>query len=206
MEIQNLHIDQVPKTIANEWFDRGKNEETLFRFVSYWIVFNHLYNYGLTNIDDKNERCRIEDYCKRHMPTLINTLDFRELKLDEFLSNPVIPGSRTVDDILPFESKDKIKEKILNVLYHYNLNNNNSKDKYREIEGKAEKIAEEYLNIRGSNKRKKIMSLFSAMYTVRCNLFHGNKTPHPSRDYYLVEESASILEKCLESLIKETFK
>ena len=36
-------------------------------------------------------------------------------------------------------------------------------------------------------------SLFSAIYTVRCNLFHGNKSLGDLRDKALVQEAADVL-------------
>lgn len=207
MVMQSLHLDRVPKTIAKEWFDRGKNEDTLFKFVSYWIVFNQLYNFGVSNIDNTTERERINKYCRNHIRVLKQKLDFTKLDLTEFYAGPVIQGSGTVNDVETNDSIIVIKEKILKKLSGFSLaNRSNNIENIRELENKAKDIARDYINIRDNNGNDKIMSLFSEIYTVRCNLFHGSKTPTPSRDYFLVEESNAVLEMCLEDLMDDTFK
>lgn len=209
MDTMVLHIDESPKHIAKAWFDKGKNEETLFKFISYWIVFNHLYNYGIDNFDDSDERFRIKSYCKRHLQVLESTIEFSKLDIYEFEKSPVLSGPKTIGEISQFKSKYDITEMIIDELYYTVANERNPIDKkikIIELKEKAKAITDEYFDIRGDNNKRKIIALFSAMYTVRCNLFHGMKTPDPSRDYNLVEESASILEMCLKDLIEDTFK
>ena len=48
-------------------------------------------------------------------------------------------------------------------------------------------------------KKGDLESLFKAIYTVRCNLFHGNKMLGDVRDKALVEEAANILIEILSS-------
>ncbi len=53
-------------------------------------------------------------------------------------------------------------------------------------------------------EEKRMEALFLTIYQVRCNMFHGSKTPEPERDYQLVDSSQKILEKVLRKLIEKT--
>ena len=225
MSEHNSLSAEYPYEIAEGWFDKGQNEETVFKFISYWIVFNHLYNYGLIDIDEKRERKRIEEFCKNNMETLVQTIDFSKLDLSAFLDKPVISGSKIIKGIDGFTSRDSIIERVKDSIYKPDpkegklldkaLKDNALKDKIlkekalkeKDLKEKAERIADDYLNIRGSDIEKKILSLFNEIYTVRCNLFHGSKMPieNYERDYNLVAESAAVLELCLPELVFNTF-
>jgi|GEM_PF-2461267 len=49
--------------------------------------------------------------------------------------------------------------------------------------------------------KSKIKELFMIIYQVRCNLFHGQKSPSRQRDQQLCEASAHFVELLLEELI-----
>lgn len=44
-------------------------------------------------------------------------------------------------------------------------------------------------------------SLFDAIYQVRCNFFHGNKSFHNARDTALVEQGANVLIALMEKIV-----
>lgn len=46
-----------------------------------------------------------------------------------------------------------------------------------------------------------VRSLFDAIYQVRCNFFHGNKSFHDARDTALVEQGANVLIALMEKVI-----
>ncbi len=63
-----LHTDAVPAQLFRRWYRMGKEEEdAVFRFVAYWIAFNQLYNYGITDFETESETSRIYDYCKKNI-------------------------------------------------------------------------------------------------------------------------------------------
>lgn len=46
-----------------------------------------------------------------------------------------------------------------------------------------------------SNNRDKLVQLMYCIYQVRCNLFHGGKTPDSDRDYKVVRNACKILQQ-----------
>ena len=58
-----------------------------------------------------------------------------------------------------------------------------------------------YENLMSSNGNLQMKGLFQTMYQVRCNLFHGNKSPDNNRDLELVRCSGEILEICLNAFM-----
>ena len=48
---------------------------------------------------------------------------------------------------------------------------------------------------------ERIQCLLLAIYQVRCNLFHGSKEPHDTRDQDLVRSSAKIMQGYMEALL-----
>lgn len=203
MENMNgYHTDSCPSTIVKEWYERGQQEkEAMFKFVSYWIVFNHLYNYNLKDIETSYETGRIRDYCYQHMNVLVDTVDFNASYLDEMKSSPVIPDTFQTNHIDWNGEQEYIEEKLYELLAR-------GRNEDGRLRSKCEYIARDYINIcdESAKSRKRIVSLFMTIYRVRCNLFHGMKRPYPGRDYNLVRDSADILERCLPGLIEDTFR
>lgn len=54
-----------------------------------------------------------------------------------------------------------------------------------------------YESVKNDYGARRMKSLFLTMYQVRCNLFHGSKSPYNERDLQLVKSSAEILENYL---------
>lgn len=214
MKSNYLHMDSCPSDLAKGWYERGKEEVNrttgayddrndvadLFRFVSYWIAFNHLYNYGIDDIEETDEITRIKNYCDDHMETLINLIDFDAEYMNVFKDRPILSwqGSPNQFDW----SSPNAEEYIANSLFRrYN------RLSIKKLRAKCRYAAQDFININDNSKpvEERIKSLMISIYKVRCNLFHGMKTPDPGRDYDLVKNSADVLETCLEELINETF-
>jgi len=197
----DYHSLSIPERIVKEWYERGTNEkEALFKFVSYWIVFNQLYNYGIENLDDYSETRRIQFFCRDHIDVLADIIDFDTPYLDEMKSSPVIDGTAIVD----LENKDGDEKAIAIELFKKMSNRRSDRDS---VKKRCSWIASDYIRIRDNSTREdtRIISLFMTMYRVRCNLFHGMKRPNAERDYNLVRDSATILEECLPALMVDTF-
>lgn len=197
-----------PGLIAEEWFDRGCNEtdDVVFKFVSYWIVFNHLYNYNVPYFNPPYERGRIIKFCNNNYNVLRSSLDFSKLDLSEFLAAPVLPDSATVGDRpVSGNNVNNVRKQVIDALrndidwYRYDVSEDDLKER-------ADYIASDFCDLHGDYKKAKIIALFMFMYQVRCNLFHGNKSPGSHRDIRLVEQSVAVLEMCLPPLLKKCFR
>ena len=98
----------------------------------------------------------------------------------------------------------------LNFLYNADMSGNERKRMCRylcnevgehsyqwKIASNSEFIKSPVVDMKDSNpysvKEGDFESLFSAIYTVRCNLFHGNKSLGDLRDKALVQEAADVL-------------
>ena len=189
-----LYMAEEPPRIAKEWFNRGKNEEdTVFAFICYWITFNQLYSYCAQ--DRMSERELIKDFIRNYRDIFKSCLDFSDPMMDVFFEAPVLEKSASATGLDWFQSKAGILDELYDMIGFYY-------DK-----GECRHIMNMHLDLLndGNNKLSRIQILFMYIYQVRCNLFHGNKTPTPERDWRLVESSAQILEIVLPKLIVEVF-
>ena len=199
MDKDYLHIDDCPSTIAREWLDRGQREtDELYKFVSYWIVFNHLYNYGIDDFDEI-ETIRIKDFCKKHSEVLAEVLDFNAEYLKPLKERPVIPGPGRVGIIDWKGDVDYLTERI------YEIISRNRESSHKEEISRF--VAKDYQNICNPKAKLeyRVESLIMTIYRIRCNLFHGMKSGDPGRDYELVVSAEKVLDCCLPALIKDTF-
>lgn len=203
MDSFNYSYERYPYEIARQWFERGqKEEDNVFRFVSYWIVFNQMYNYGVNDYERTTETERIMDFCRKHVETLIDTVNFDADYLNEFKARPVISSHHTVDELDWRGGEDYIARKIYERLGRRNGERDNV------LYNKCFNIAKEFVGLCDyrSNPKKRITLLFLTIYRIRCNLFHGMKNPQPKRDFRLISDSADILEECLPALMDEVFR
>lgn len=203
MDSFNYSYERYPYEIARQWFERGqKEEDNVFRFVSYWIVFNQMYNYGVNDYERTSETERIRDFCGKHAETLIDTVNFDADYLNEFKARPVISSHHTVDKLDWRGGEDYIARKIYERLERRNGEHDDV------LYNKCFSIAKEFVGLCDyrSNPKKRIRFLFLTIYRIRCNLFHGMKNPQPKRDFRLISDSADILEECLPALMDEVFK
>lgn len=172
----------------------GENEEdTVFAFISYWITFNQLYSYCAQ--DRMSERELIKDFIRNYREIFKNCLDFSDAMMDVFFEGPVLEKSASAAGLDWSQSKAGIIDDLCDKVGFYF-------DK-----GECRHIMNMHLDLLndGNSKMNRIQILFMYIYQVRCNLFHGNKTPTPERDWRLVESSAQVLEKVLPTLIAEVF-
>ena len=198
-----ISYEQYPIEIANVWFERGKNEsDEVFKFVSYWITFNQLYNYGISETERESEVSRIRDYCRRHEAVLVDVIDFDAPYLKEFRTRPVLSGFNRVDRLDWRAGEKYITEKILETQYH------GKKREEPEIMKRCRQVARRFTSLCNdrTNPEDRVNALFQTMYQVRCNLMHGAKNPTPERDFCLISGAAQVLEDCLPVLIPETFR
>lgn len=191
-----VHTDEAPVTIAREWFDRGRREsDAVFAFISYWITFNQLYNYG--RADEGTDRDRIRDFIRQHADAFITCLDFDADYLDVFMESPVMAGSVRAPELdWSYGSVGMLTDKLYDAV---------GSESY--IHKKCGDIVRNHIKLIDDDidPLKRIMILFDYIYQVRCNLFHGHKTPSPERNWRLIDSSAQVLEVCLPELMKEVF-
>lgn len=198
----NVLVSDYDIKITREWFRRGRMEsDPVFKFVSYWLAFIQLFNYGLSKFDleQEGESTRIIDYCKDKTDILYDLIDFDADYLKVFRDRPVVKGTEKTGRIDVQQNRAEIEELIKKQLDKTNDKTNSSDD--------IQKIAKDYktlCNPKASNKDK-VKALFCSIYRVRCNLFHGSKRPDPGRDLELIKSSCEILEICIPRLIDCTY-
>lgn len=200
---KRISYEHYPIEIANEWVEKGKKEtDEVFKFVSYWITFNQLYNYGISEIERESERSRIRLYCKKHAAILVDAIDFDAPFLKEFKTRPVLPGYNRVDRLDWRAGESYITEKILEEQYH------DKKREDPEIKRKCRQKAREFISICDdrTHPEDRVNALFQTMYQVRSNLMHGAKNPTPERDFSLISGAAQVMDVCLPALIEDTFR
>lgn len=56
-----------------------------------------------------------------------------------------------------------------------------------------------------NNSTQRAIDLLLTIYQVRCNLFHGSKSPNDDRDLKLVEASAEIMHEYLKRLLSDNY-
>lgn len=181
MPDDNAHIGEI--SIAQHWYNQAiainkKSPDCIYRFMSSWLAFNFLYS-ERDRIDQrgnfKPERTIIKEYCQKHYTSLERAHVFEVCKKEVYklLEEPVISMREQ-----PPKS---------------NQGEHTSCDWAKENRVDA-------LNVKLPMK-KRIVALVQIIYTVRCNLFHGAKSPASGRDYELVYSSTIIMEEFLKQLL-----
>ncbi len=192
-----VHTDEAPFIIAREWFDRGSREsDSVYAFISYWITFNQLYNYDAEDIG--SDRDKIMDFIRRHSDIFISCVDFNADYLDVFMESPVMAEDVRAPELdWSYESEHALTDRLYAAVGSRVYNRRKCADI---VAGHIDLIDDDIAPL------KRIRILFSYIYQVRNNLFHGHKTPSPERNWRLVDSSAQILEACLPDLMKAIFK
>lgn len=194
--MDNNRLDMViePPRIAKEWFNKGKAEkDVVFAFICYWITFNQLYSYYAQ--PRLSERGMVEDFIRQHRNSFKSLIDMSDPIVDVFLEAPVLEKSATAVGIDWTQSEADILDNLCDKIGNYYS------------EGESRSIMKRHIRLidEDNNKLDRIIVLFMYIYQVRCNLFHGNKTPTPKRDWRLVESSSQILGTVLPTLIFDVF-
>lgn len=161
LDFDSINIQQV-------WFDMGQNKEgdtssdLAFRFIAYWIAFNAFYGHGNPKQTEKDQIKKCIENNKTLLAHLIN-LD-TDQALSVFKNDPVYSmrgGARGGTANTEQQSKD---DKFSQELHHAFCDLNRS-----------------YI--------ERLKALMLTIYQVRCNMFHGSKSPYPERNYELVKAS-----------------
>lgn len=192
--MSGIHFDQI--NIAEDWFEFGKNgdfpnhsdddtSEVITRFVAYWIAFNAIYS---VNFDKLNKRVKTEMNIAewKQIQHCINlyyddcfkgVIDFNAEYINIFKDAPVFEGRI-----------EPVKGKNYKGYYGFRF------DHYRTLTDDE------------STEQDKLHALVQTIYQVRCNVFHGNKSSSPDRNYFLVKNSAIVLEKLLTAYMNKKSK
>ena len=192
---KSIYYDEEAYRIAINWYEKGTEEEdSVFAFVSFWIVMNQLYNYG--QLRTESDRVRLNEYIKRNKEDLIKIIDFDAEYLDVFMENPVLDGKLMPLGIDWSNPERQIRREADDIMGNFF------------DASEVSKIVRNHLLLIDdeTNKHLRIKVLFSYIYSVRCNLLHGNKSLDSERNWRLINSSAEILRICLPTLIKTTFR
>ncbi|MBR0374011.1 MAG: hypothetical protein IJH91_05750 [Mogibacterium sp.] len=201
MTDQTLHLENAPKEIAVKWFLLGKRDpDPLMRFLSYWLSFTQLYNYGQTDLSRRTEAERVQAYCKDKLDLLIKVIDFDAPYLDAFKERPVITGTEDFSGTRWLVGNmNRIVIKMAEAL--------GDEPAVAQSQEALRQIAGDYINVSRDPipASYRTLSLFATMYRIRCNLYHGLPNPDGAHDMALVKSAADVLEQCLPVLLTDTF-
>ena len=122
-----------------------------------------------------------------------------------YLYSEISIGSKIGDVVIDAEAK-QIKAYIKlhrPVLSRFNAFETKWIEPYMEAKVTSKRL-KDYLSERNWSdiQQRRIDGLLLSIYTVRCNLFHGNKSPEIERDYRLVEAGWHIVEGYLKELLR----
>ena len=198
MEEKRIHLEGCPHKLVDGWIERGnKEEDVLFKFVSYWIALNQMYNYR--GDENDSEASKIKAFGRKHDRIIIYALDFQAEYMKIFKERPILGWFDRADRYDWREGEDFVAERMMQK-FSYLQNRPRFESNIRDA-------AKYYVRICDSNCRSKNKSeaLLMSIYRIRCNLFHGNKDPDSERNYRLIESSARILENVLPLLRDEIY-
>jgi hypothetical protein len=163
-------------SVASELFDRAEKEHTMMAFVFRWMAFNG-WMAAITGLERDYEMINIlvEDprICSAYNELMINNADFRST-VNAFSSN------------WPVLSVSSLRAKLGHDAFSsYNLQDLISKCKLLNVKHEPKNWIHGEVPSWGQVLR--------AIYQVRCNLFHGQKSQYDSRDQHLVLASDQVL-------------
>lgn len=174
------------KDNANKWFDYSKKHapEAVSKFVMLWIAFNWEYS-EYSDGGFLPEPTTIRHFCRDR--------DNRKKLLGY---DPFVPNK--TEAIKVFK-----KGPVFDDRYDRYKNSEDSRvrEKYEKALEKAEAI---YEGLKSNEPAVRMENLILTIYQVRCNLFHGSKTPlgpRETRDSELIESSAEIMEEYMKRLL-----
>ena len=183
MNDKSLHFDSMQ--ISKEWFEIGASKDGVepfdvaFRFIAFWIAFNGHY----AKVSSGSEHEQIEIFMKENSEKFSNLFDFdNDLKLAIFRTGPVFRGTA---------SPNYQTDYLHNDLSLFRSNQRDYIQRYRDFMDTS------------ASYEDRLTALIFTIYDVRCNMFHGGKTPSPDRNYELVDASQWVLEKMLIELRKK---
>ncbi len=174
---KELHRDDLEKSFMN-WYQFGieHNDPFFVKFVALWMGFNEKYISfpgKLKFIDNETRATKI-------------IYDVETEKINEFCD----------ENACIIES---IHEKVFNSPFINVFTKEPVKDmKKGYLTGKNKK---NYNNLINKNGIVQTKALLQTIYQVRCNLFHGSKSPDEQRDIALVRCSGEIMEMYMNAII-----
>lgn len=158
--------------MLSQWLDRGNNIcDPFAKFAFYWLAFNGIYN------QCSNARCERDRVCK----SLVEVENYRVkgllCKLKQgclgdlwYLAtrHPQIDGVNMSEEkgVLDLRTKNSCEKKVYSIS--------------RESLSYIESISidpEESITIDPVQSKKLTEQIGDVLYTIRCNLFHGDKRP-----------------------------
>lgn len=209
-------------SIAVNWYLTAKQNdmpepEAAFKFMAYWMAFNSLYSRDRDgNLQEISERKAISQFInnKSNLRTMRDGFNpLRHKKLDVLYERPVLSTAliRSSDDtIREIANMSHDSNYYLNCVYP---------EPHREDRGFKRKnelytalsCYQNLMNTKDEYTEDTVYALIMTVYKIRCNLFHGDKEPHPNdmdRDTRLVNAAAFIMEGYMKALLKneESYK
>lgn len=177
------------KNNAYAWYEYAlkTGDDSVARFMMHWIAFNFMYSEYSRRDEDgdwNSERDRIERLCKDKYRDLKHCKQFEDLeKREKLWEYPILKGkNRPYGSIKPAMPTD------------------------RQLKPQDMTPEELWSVLRLGRGLRRIQCILLTLYQVRCNLFHGSKDPNYPRDRKLIQESATIMQGCMEALLHiETF-
>lgn len=178
------------RKIGTEWYEYAskENDNYFVKFMMYWVAFNWLYEeYRKDSQDTQNSQET------KNTKNTKNTKDCNDRPDEKLAIQNFLDGNNNKENLKALESlkifkkpefQDAIavltKEPIIDARtgipkghYKYEVVNNES-----------------------------ILDLIYIIYHIRCNLFHGSKSPSSDRNRDLVIASATILDAFLKKLLR----
>lgn len=168
-------MDYFKTNNAKHWIkyadEISENNKYFAKFMFYWLAFNSLYS-EKNNKERKQIANFIDKYLKDYLEKFPNK--FNELEKENSFK---YLKSENIKDLKKSKNPPSpgYDDNDSNIETHGSVNSNNNV--YR-MKG--------YLNI---------------LYTIRCNLFHGDKTPIEIRDEKVVKNAYFVLKKILDIIL-----
>lgn len=144
------------------------------------------------------QRANFEDYFSKFV--------FMYLAFAAFLKKKKFPHcARDRDAIEELKKDKKIKEKFYN--FYVNIN----RQLYVRIEGLVRELKERPLRNETDGQTRQVViqsvedweNIIEFIYTVRNNLFHGEKSPEDARDYFMVQYAYELISPIVSVCIRE---
>ena len=175
---------------ARAWYNHAltTGDDSFARFMMHWIAFNFEYGKYRKRKPDgdwNSERERIARLCADKYDALRNYDPFTEnpTEVNELIELPVLSGWRNPEEQeepqLPpnrLKPHEMWADELWGVL-------------------RLDRHSSRYHDIR------RTQCLLLTLYQVRCNLFHGSKSPEFMRDRTLVKDAAIIMQRYMEALL-----
>ena len=200
--------------------------------MAYWMSFNCLYSaYDNNKVDKKDKEDKKKDEEKSNTPSEVNQIKNyikhyyeknkkfhfnafdHQNQFPEILRKPIIDAhfARRWEFFEDYDMIDNNQDALI-FLQQKNqefISNPNYKPRIDSLKtnGPLHRSIENYTNLtQSSDVYKRTEALFLLIYQIRCNLFHGKKSPEEKRDFDLVVEAAYLMENYMDVFLKKTRK